>query len=131
MWIRRTSEEIVRLRRRHWLRRAVLMSVMLCTLCFAGPYVGKGGGLPGKLLSWEQKFYLSLAIGFVVGILSYAIEGGFGCFPVSDHVTICNTCHKIVTGKKDMRCECGGVYENFDEWTWEANDSDDMIDDAE
>lgn len=124
MWVRKSSEQIARDRRRLWLSpRWAMFWFLLALVCFTLKAM-QSPHLPGQYrpLTLSQIFFGSAVAAFVVALVIYVMQlilkrrvdpGRLG-----DKVVICDSCHRVKHPDGESKCECGGTFDDFDNWTW-------------
>ena len=122
--MRMSDQEITRERGRFWLsfRGPVLWFLIM----FAGAIVSTAGGprlaathWPG---TWSEIIYLASCFAALVSLGAYALQivlkTKLDPFAVRVHVVMCDTCHRVKRRDCEDRCECGGKFDDFDNWMW-------------
>jgi len=83
---------------------------------------GPRQGLPSWPRSWLDVIVISTFISTVAAVADYALQLILGrkLDPWDIHVRldICDTCHRIRRRDKSTLCDCGGRFDDFDNWTW-------------
>jgi hypothetical protein len=126
MWMRKDNKIVARERRRVWL--CFRGPVLLFVICFLADFVL---GIQGPRQSvagthWPDTFSKILrdavCIATIVAVAGYALQIVFRrkLDPLAIHakVVICDTCHRVKHRDGDGNCECGGMFDDFDNWTW-------------
>ena len=134
MWVRKTDEQMASEARessRVW--RSLQGPAILFAACFAAVCVTAvvGDRAPSPTVYWPGTWsdlyeILTRAVfgGIVVGTLA-AIVGYVWQLVLRKRilrnnvkVVICDTCHRVKRRDGENKCECGGTFENFENWTW-------------
>jgi hypothetical protein len=130
MWIRKTNSQLASERNRIWLSfggPAVLF--FICVICnliivIRGPLDG------GNHARWPSTWSEALGISFFVGtfgaVIGYVLQIVFrkklASLITYGKIVICSKCHRVKYLDQETTCECGGTFENFDNWTWVDED---------
>ena len=124
MWVRKSSEQIARDRRRSWRSpHAALFWLLVALVCC----IGRGAespNLPGlhDPGNWSQLLSCSAVMAGAVAVVIYVMQiilkrrvdpGRLG-----DKVVMCDRCHQVKHPDGASKCECGGVFDDFNNWTW-------------
>jgi hypothetical protein len=123
MWVCKTDEQIRR-SRRFWLsfRGPILWFLLL----FVGGIVAisvrpreNGGRGPGTLHEIVMSSMVLAAIaGIVIYVLQLILRRRIDPLEVSGKIVICPKCHRVARPSRDGFCECGGRFDDFDNWEW-------------
>src|SRR6185295_16857116 len=125
MWIRKTEEEIARERSRIWL--SIKEPAVLFLICFfanlavamQGPRLRVSGRWPD---TWHKMLFGSTIIAMIAAITGYALQilrrKKLSSLTKYGKVVICNACHRVKHRDNESDCECGGKFDEFDNWTW-------------
>ncbi len=73
---------------------------------------------------WPQSWFeflgivclIAACVAIVICILQ--IIRGNKIDPFAIDIVICNKCHNVKHRDSNDKCECGGTFEDFDNWTW-------------
>lgn len=133
MWVRKTDEQKAKERRRLWFSfsgPALLfiggfLAVVVKVLIGSHP-PARSSNWPG---SWSQIFprlvvaivLFAACIGIVVALSGYILQLILGRKILGvggAKVVMCNTCYRVKRRDRENQCECGGEFEDFDNWTW-------------
>lgn len=135
MWMRKSEEQLARERRGVW--RSFRGPAVLFLICFLadvgiaiqGPRQGTGP------VHWPKTFSEILGgatfVATVAAIGWYTLQlvlrrrlnplvlaSKLGDRTNYDDVVICDSCYRVKHGDNESNCECGGVFDDFDKWTW-------------
>jgi hypothetical protein len=131
MWVRKSEEQAARERSRRsrsFGEPAALAAV--CFLCFFGK-LAEAPRFPGQHgpYSWSEILGFSTFAAAVVAIAGYVVQ--VACQrPLSSVVSalssttvvMCDTCHRVKRRDREQKCECGGTFDDFENWTWIEGD---------
>jgi hypothetical protein len=124
MWVRKTDEQIARARSHLWLsfRGPLSWSLVLfvcgIVLALQGPR-GPAQHWPHtwpEILSFATRGAVIAAL--VLYVLQLVVQRKIDPFGTFGKVAICDTCHRVQHPNSEGRCECGGKFDDFDNWTW-------------
>jgi hypothetical protein len=127
MWMRKTDQQMTRERSRVWLSfRGPAWLFLICFLAFIATAI-QGPGLRGHVWSgpesWPEAFFGATVIGAVAAVIHYALQLVLRrrLDPLATHVNvvICDACYRVKRRDGESTCECGGTFEDFDNWTWD------------
>ena len=126
MWVRKSDQQMAKENKdRNRVGLSFSGPALLFIICFFATIGIEVQGRRGLAWTapapWPDILFRSTAIGTVAAILGYIVQlvlqrrilvGGGG------HIVICNTCYRVKHLDSKISCECGGVFEEFDKWTW-------------
>ena len=124
MWVHKSHQQITRERGRQWLsfRGPILWFVTM----FVGGIMLAAQG-PRRAVShwpstWSEVILCAISFAALGAIVNYALQVVLKTrlypFGVRVDVVICDTCHRVKRRDRDGRCECGGKFDDFENWTW-------------
>ncbi len=133
MWVRKTPEEIAKERNTLWRRLSSLM--MAAFLGFGLSIALMSGGRYGPHHPITSAgFLLAVAVGLIAMVAAYLAQLRFGkplfsryCGqpsggryspPGYEGSQICDTCHRVRPYDPQQVCDCGGKFEDLDDWKW-------------
>ena len=138
MWVRKTAGEILKERSTLWKRLPSLMLAGFFGFCvgISATCGGGGGGRyggpyqPGKF-TWPGVL-IAVVLGGLAMLYAHVVQMRFrekmfanrcrslfrgGILPPKNlGVQICNTCHQTKLYDRQSDCDCGGKFENIDDW---------------
>lgn len=124
MWVRKSNQRVIKKPSGFWLcfRGPVLWFITT----FAGAIVltARGPRLPAAHWpsTWSEVISRAALSAAVVAIGVYALQIvlkiRFDPFAVRVDVVICDTCHRVKRRDAEASCECGGKFDDFDNWMW-------------
>jgi hypothetical protein len=127
MWVRKTEKQVAGERQRLWLsfREPALLSLVVFSVSvllaiegprYPPPYNGRWPNM------WREIFGGSAFMALVAGVAGYVFQLVVGKTIASmgsyGKIDICNACYRVKRRDRDNKCECGGEFENFDNWMW-------------
>lgn len=132
MWVRKNDRRVSKRAGRVWpfLRSSLvwffLGFVLSVGITLRGPMRGVCNSWP---TTWCDTLTFAAQVGAVLAIVAFAFQlilqrriSFFECLEEGDSsnakVVICNECHRVKNRDRDDTCECGGSFEDFDDWTW-------------
>ena len=128
MWVRKSSEKTAREHRRLWLSIrgpvAWFVVVYVAEVAFAiqGPYrhVDHWPSTLSQILSGAALIAATFAV--VLYVLQLVLRSG-DPLRLGSKLVMCDTCHRVKHFDRKDTCECGGKFEEFDNWTWIDGDA--------
>jgi hypothetical protein len=130
MWVRKTPTEIIMERHepRHrlfsaWRRLSNLMPAGLLGFCLGIAVSGEGGGRygPGKPIT-STGVLVGATFGLLAMIAARLRQRRFRkplfFRPWQGRSQICGTCHQLRPYDRHPDCDCGGKFEDSDDWKW-------------
>jgi hypothetical protein len=127
MWMRKTDENNGKERKRYWLsfegpgRLFAIVFFFTCLSEIIGNSRGDGGSAywPGTWRVIPRAVVGGILLGAIAAIVGYILQLVLGRKILAGAKTmICNTCYRAKRQDREDRCECGGEFEDFDNWTW-------------
>ena len=130
MWVRKTDERKVEVPRNYWLsfRDPAILFFIVTGIMFGAAISGgrKGTGPQRWPSTWSEvpngSFIRSAILGAVAAAVGYIVQLVRKRQIFQDNVTVkvmmCNTCHRVKRADGVDQCQCGGTFEDFDDWTW-------------
>jgi hypothetical protein len=129
MWIRKSDEQAASERRHE--RRQVWLSyeepAVVFLVCLVG-FVGRSIIGPSRPVqaagptSFHEIFVVAAAVATMAAIVGYGLQIIFGrrlfSLVPGPKVDMCDTCHRVKRRDTESTCECGGSFEDIEEWTW-------------
>jgi hypothetical protein len=124
VWLRK-SEEL--LAKEHYRRLSFLEPALLWLTCVAatvaifleGPRFPTNGVWP---TTWSKVVYKAALLGTIVAIADCILQVFFRksimSFVRPLHVVMCDNCHRVKHRDRQTMCECGGTFDDFDNWMW-------------
>jgi hypothetical protein len=123
MWIRRTHEEVIQRRRRHWLFASLFYSTLAFVCIFVSCITGYRKHSTHPPLTWTTSLFYAILVSLLTAVIVYFAQAVLGWkFTISDRVMICSNCHRVTSASEKKRCACGGVLDEFDDWKWDEGD---------
>lgn len=122
MWVRKSSQQIAK-ERRMWssfrgpLLWFLIMFVGGVALTFQGPRFP----VTHWPSTWQEAFCVAVFPAAIVAVVAYLLQLILKKrITVLDDVdvVICDACHRVKRRDSESTCECGGKFEDFDNWTW-------------
>ena len=85
---------------------------------------------------WPEDWLVFLlrvgVLGGIVAIASYALQillgRRFNPLGINVDVVICDNCGRVKRRDREMRCKCGGKFDDFDNWMWEEEEGEERRD---
>lgn len=124
MWVHKSSPQITRERGRLWLsfRGPVLWFVTM----FAGGIMLAAQGPRHAVAHWPSTWSevilsatsFAAFVAIVTYVLQIVLKARLYPFSVRVDVVMCDTCHRVKRRDREGCCECGGKFDDFDNWTW-------------
>jgi hypothetical protein len=124
MWVRKTNQHNTSKCGRLWLsfRGPVLWFLVTFAggilLALRGPYLA----VTHWPSTWPEVISSATSFAAVFAIGSYALQillkRRLVPFAVECDVVMCDTCHRVKQRDRETTCECGGKFDDFDNWTW-------------
>jgi hypothetical protein len=125
MWVRKSDQQVVK-------RPGRVLSFFRAPMAWflVGFVVSVGIALRGPMYpvrsfwpaTWSEILLrasqIGLALAIVVLALQLILRRSISFRASSAKVVICNKCHRVKHRDRDGACECGGNFEDFDNWTW-------------
>ena len=72
--------------------------------------------------TWSEVILSATSFAAFVAIVNYGLQLVLKTrlypFGVRVDVVMCDTCHRVERRNREGCCECGGKFEDFDNWTW-------------
>jgi hypothetical protein len=72
--------------------------------------------------TWHEILSTALLFAVIAGLVVYVLQLAIGRplspFEFGAKVVICDTCYRVKRRDSDEKCECGGMFEDFENWTW-------------
>jgi hypothetical protein len=130
MWIRKSAEQLAKERGRWWLSFRgpaflLLFGFGMCLLWVYGP--GKYPTHTKTLPPWPQVLCFAVFGGTFAAIGGYVLQiflrRKIRPWDMGKKVVMCDSCHRVKNLDRENQCECGGTFDNLDNWRW--------VDDAE
>jgi hypothetical protein len=133
MWMRKSDEQMAQMARersRYWLSLqgpAIMFVVGFGASCGAAIV---GGRAPAPQVHWPSTWhevfpctiYVATLIGTIAAIAGYILQlvlkRRINPFASKVKVVICNACYRVKRLDSESKCECGGTFERFENWTW-------------
>lgn len=125
MWIRKSEEQISSERNHLWL--SLRGPAVLFLICFlAGIGIAVQGPRSGGDVSWPHTWFEVLrnatSIAMIAAIIGYVLQLVLRkkLNPLANHakIVICDTCYRVKHRDCENKCECGGTFDDLDNWTW-------------
>ena len=126
MWVRKTAKECTVDRRKLWLAFGwpVIFAVMafLCVVVvhMAGLY--KAGVAPSRELTLGDILKSAGMLAIIVAIIGYLFQLWSGesimFLEYPSNVQICDKCFRVKSSNGQQCCECGGNFDDFNNWKW-------------
>jgi hypothetical protein len=120
MWVRKTAEQMAMERDRIRLSfRGPAAWFAICLLLNTVMIFGKAcTSIDSKTL--YGMFLIAIALATLVAIVGYVrqIIHGKTLDSLSIRIVICDRCHRVKRRDGEVKCECGGTFDDFDKWTW-------------
>lgn len=123
MWVRKSKQQIAKDRRR-WLsfRGPLIWFVVMFLLGTAKGLMGPTRSVTHWPSTWGQLLASSAVFAAFVALAVYVLQiiSKKQVRFLDDEVSIvfCGTCHRVKRRDNQNTCECGGKFEEFDNWTW-------------
>jgi len=131
MWMRKSDQQVAKEHSRLWL--SFRGPVILFIICFlASIAVGiQGPRNSAGQVPWPDTFCKILRgatfIATVAAIACYTLQlvlrRKLDPLAIRAKVDICDTCHRVKRRDGEDKCECGGTFDDFDNWTWIDDES--------
>jgi hypothetical protein len=122
-WVRKSDEEIARQRRRLWLSfRWPLFWALLFWIAsiFRGGF-GPTNGVTRWFTGWREMLRYNtnfcIWLFLVIYFLQIIFQRKMAPFAFTK-VVICNSCHAARNASTSTKCQCGGEFEDFENWKW-------------
>lgn len=126
MWTRKSDEQLAREHSRPWLSFRGPAFLFLC--CFVvgivaafTPYYQHPPRME-RPKSWERIVGRAIFVGTVVALSGYvlqiALRRKIRPWEFGLRVVMCDKCYRVKRRDHEEKCACGGVFDNFDNWTW-------------
>jgi hypothetical protein len=128
MWVRKSEEQAARERDRAW--RSFRDPAILAGFCFFGLLVSfarapRFPGMHGPHL-WSEILGFSTLGAAMAAIIAYVLQvvcqKSLTSILTPKYFVMCDTCHRVKRRDREWKCECGGTFEDFDNWTWIEGD---------
>lgn len=123
MWVRKSDQQIAS-ERRVWcsfggpLVAFVIFFIGTIALAIQGPR----RHVEYWPVTWPQILQSAVAYASFLAIMVYALQILFrrriNFLAIKGRVAICSKCHLLKNTDRNKVCECGGTFENADNWTW-------------
>lgn len=124
MWVRKSTHKITRERGHLWLsfRGPVLWFLIM----FAGAIVLTAQGPRTAVAHWPSTWFevisratvFAAVVAIGVYVLQIILNSKLDPFAVKVDVVMCDTCHRVKRRDGEASCECGGKFNDFDNWMW-------------
>lgn len=124
MWVRKSNQEITKERGRLlWSFRGpvlwfLIMFAGAVLLTLQGPRIAAAHWPT----TWSEVIYRATLFATVVAIGVYALQIVFKTqldpLAVRGHFVMCETCHRVKRRDREASCECGGKFDDLDNWRW-------------
>lgn len=116
MWVKKQPAEIRKskefARKKRWSNSIMLGIVVGVMVTFSYGYFGHNGALFVPLDEIERRLPRALTFGFISTLLCY-------WFVFGKKMVVCPKCGYVKTQDNSMKCSCGGVYADLDEYKWQ------------
>ena len=125
MWVRKSDQQIANDRSRLWLsfRGPLLWFLVLFVggiVCISvrprETNVGRGLGTWHEVVA--NAMVLAAIAGVVIYVLQLVLRRRIDPLEVGGKIVICPKCHRVTRPSRDNLCECGGRFDDFDNWEW-------------
>lgn len=78
--------------------------------------------------TWREVLSGSVLCAAVVAIVAYALQlvlrKKIDPLGIDADVVFCDTCHRVKRRDSQARCECGGRFDDLDNWNWIDDEKD-------
>ncbi len=127
MWMCKSEEQLAKERNGLWL--SPYEPVVVFLICFVanmgiiirGP-LAHFGNVQQWPDTWPKALGYSAVTATVLAIADCVLQLAFRRTLVSFmrpvKVVMCDTCHRVKHRDSETTCECGGAFDDFDNWTW-------------
>jgi hypothetical protein len=130
MWVRKSGQQAAAESNRVWLwfRGPIVVFVvcfaMIIMVVVRGPRQGIAQApFPNSL---SECLYAATRFGTIAAIVDCILQIVFqrrlDPLAIRAKVVICDTCHRVKHRDSENKCECGGMFDDFDNWTWTDGD---------
>ena len=131
MWVRKSKVQIAKERDREWrsLRGPAMYFLIGFILTLSSLYNKRIGGiLPPRY--WPRLLVLACVVAVLAASIAYGLQrllrtkvvpsiSDFDpSVPRKADTVICDRCHGVKQRDGELACQCGGQFDDFDNWTW-------------
>ena len=124
MWVRKSSQRVTKAPSGS--RLSFRGPVLWFMIMFAGAIVLTARGPRFPAAHWPSTWFevissaaLSAAVVAIgVYVLQIVLKTRLDPFAPKVDVVICDTCYRVKRRDGETGCECGGKFDDFDNWTW-------------
>jgi len=130
MWVRKSACHISRIRDRILLSlRGPFTWLIIVVVMFIASVFSPRNAEGHWPRSWTSYLLYSTLIGMGIAIVVWTLQlilnRNISPFNIGNKVVICRTCHRTKNRDGNNECECGGMFEPFENWTWIDDNKDD------
>jgi hypothetical protein len=124
MWIRKSEDQIARERPNLWLsfRGPLLWFLILLVLGTFITIEGPRGAVQRWPETWGAILANSIVLAgissLIVYVLQLVLRRKIDPLEINGKFVICDNCHRVTRPGDKARCECGGRFDDFDNWIW-------------
>jgi hypothetical protein len=124
MWIRKSDEQIGRDRRRLWLsfRGPLLLFPLMFVATIARSIQERRTDAPPRPDTWQENLSFSAMFAAICAlglyVLQLVLRRRIEPFGNNGKVVICNRCHRVTQPSHERGCQCGGEFDDFENWDW-------------
>lgn len=130
MWVRKSDHQMAREHSRVWLSfRGPAIWFLICFVATIALAI-QGPRAPVGQRRWPDSWCEALVwaafdgtvAAAVVYILQIILRRRLNPLTIHAKVVMCDSCHRVERRDSVSKCECGGTFDDFDNWTWIEGD---------